>query len=124
MGYERKLGLIFGGGLGTGIGAAIGDSVGSAGEGAAIGAGTGALLGYFIGGSIEARNETAVSEKSDYVIRIPLTVSDDQKQIDAMRRKMEDEAMFGGKEVKPWNERYWGENPNNPYQGPDRGSSF
>ncbi|MBL7662007.1 hypothetical protein JNK13_04555 [bacterium] len=52
------------------------------------------------------------------VVRSPQGPTAEQIEIDELRRKQTEESILGQQETKPWNERYLGEEPSEPYQGP------
>lgn len=55
------------------------------------------------------------------VIRIPAKINSVQKEIDDIRDRTYDNTKYGRSETRPWNDRYLGNNPNYPYQGPTLG---
>lgn len=120
---NRGIGGVTGALLGTGIGGLTGYAQGDLERGAVIGGVAGAVIGTITGGMFpESESEEAQTEK--IVIRVPSYPSDTQKEIDALRQRMEDDSILGGGEVKPWNERYQGNEVPIHYQGPETGLSF
>lgn len=120
---NRGIGGVTGALVGTGIGGLTGYAQGDLERGALIGGVAGAVLGTIAGGMFpESESEEAQTEK--IVIRTPRYPLDTQKEIDTIRQQMEDSSILGGGEVKPWNERYQGNEVPIHYQGPETGLSF
>lgn len=105
-----------GGILGTGIGYAIGQQVGKTTENMLLAGTIGSGIGLMAGGLLHEHN-IAVSQKQEVLIRQVRMVDDNQREIDSLREKLHDSTSWGGNEVKPWNERYWGDNYQHPYEG-------
>ncbi|MCB0344569.1 MAG: hypothetical protein KDD66_05615 [Bdellovibrionales bacterium] len=57
------------------------------------------------------------------VNRIPRPADSTQKEIDQLRKEIEESTKYGRGETKDWEDRYLDHNPNTPYQGPTPGSS-
>lgn len=114
---DGGLGALIGGALGAGAGAALGDQRGEAEAGAVLGGVVGAGLGLIAGAVIHEQGEEA-ARKNEIIVRRAAPVSLEQREIDALREEVYDSTSWGRGEVKPWNERYRGDNPNIPYQGP------
>lgn len=62
------------------------------------------------------------SKPQPMVVRYPVFEGADQKEIDDTHRAINESTKNGRGEVKNWNERYLGENPALPYQGPRGGA--
>ncbi len=121
VGHEQMVGFLGGTAVGSAVGAAYGEFVDGGedvGKATAIGAAGGAALGFLAGGMMADENSEVVKQEARVIRKPAPGPSDEQRQIDALRRYMEDRAILGGLETKPWNERYLGEEPESPYQGP------
>ena len=114
---EGMMGSSFGLLAGTGAGYLIGQQIGKPTENMALAGGIGAGLGLLAGGLMHDRNLKKEYAKQA-VVREAQLVSDNQKDIDDMRQRMQDSSTWGQGEVKSWNDRYWGESYDVPYEGP------
>jgi len=56
--------------------------------------------------------------RREIVERVPVYASDEERQLEESREKITDSTKWGKGEVRPWEERYDGNNPSRPYQGP------
>ena len=83
---------------------------------AALAGAIGGGLGMLAGGMLHERNVSEV-KKRQLLVREARVVSENQREIDAMRENLAESTRWGGGEVKPWNERYWGESYDTPYEG-------
>lgn len=114
---EGLLGGLTGGAIGAGIGAYYANKLGNTAENLLLNTALGAGAGIIAGAMLHEIN-TANDEQRALVVRQAALVSENQRNIDQLRNEMRDASIWGRAEVKEWNERYWDENPNNPYQGP------
>ncbi len=102
--------------LGGGAGYLIGEEVGKKTENTLLGTGVGVGLGMMAGGLIHEQN-VRTAQKRTVVVREARLIGETQKELDHLRNELTESTTWGGNEVKPWNERYWGEDTGIPYQG-------
>ena len=114
---EGAVGSIITGVLGAGAGYAVGNEIGKKTENTLLGAGVGAGLGLMAGGLLHEQN-LRVAKQRAVVVREAKMISRQQKELDNLREQLSESTQWGGNEVKPWNDRYWGEDSAIPYQGP------
>lgn len=103
-------------GIGAGAGYAVGNEIGKKTENTLLGAGIGAGLGLMAGGLLHEQN-LKVAKARAIVVREARMLDRNQKEIDNLRERIYESSSWGGNESRPWNERYWGEDPDYPYQG-------
>ena len=103
--------------LGSGVGWVIGEEVGNKTENIAINAAIGGGLGLLSGALLHERN-IQIARKREVVMREARLASRNQRELDARRQRLYDATNWGQNEVKRWDERYWGEEAELPYQGP------
>lgn len=113
---EGAIGGLVGGAAGTGVGYLIGEQIGKKPENMLLAGSIGSGLGLMAGGMLYERNLVAVKEKQ-IILRQARRVSEQQREIDRIRQQMHDSSSWGQMERKPWNERYWGDSYNSPYEG-------
>ena len=113
---EGATGGLIGGAAGTGVGYLIGQQIGKKPENMLLAGSIGTGLGLMAGGLLYERNLVAVQEKH-IILRQARRVSEQQREIDHIRQQMTDSSTWGQMERKSWNERYWGDGYNNPYEG-------
>ena len=113
---EGALGGAIGAAGGTGVGYLIGEQIGKSTENMLLGGAVGGGLGMLAGGMLHERNVKEVRTRQVLVREMRL-VDQNQRQIDALREKLRDADTWGRSEVRPWNERYWGESYDTPYEG-------
>lgn len=109
-------GGLIGGATGVGAGALFGSSEQAVGAGLA-GAGIGMIAGA-LANDLE-QDRIRDPKTSTKVIRLPEydELSDRQMEIDKIASEVHEAGKMGRSESKSWNERYWDENQNIPYQG-------
>jgi hypothetical protein len=99
-------GGLLGGAAGTGVGYLIGRELGKKTENmllaGAIGTGLGALGGAWFH---DYRN--ASKQKRTIFVRQSRAIDENQKKLDALRNLQYENSIWGQKETKPYNERYW-----------------
>jgi hypothetical protein len=114
---EAGIGSLGGAAVGSAVGAVIGADKGNMTANIAanglIGAGVGLL-----GGAIAHGMGEAGGKKQEIVLREAKMIDENQKEIDLLRQEVDDSTKWGRAETKSWNERYLGEDPSEPYQGP------
>lgn len=110
------LGTALGTAAGVGAGYAISEQIGKPVENMALVGAAGAGLGMLAGGLLHERNERDAEERS-VLIREVRMIGENQREIDTLRENLTESTTWGKGEVKPWNERYWGENYSSPYEG-------
>ncbi len=117
--YSSQEGVT-GGLLGVGTGALsgwlIGEQVGKKTENIALGSAIGGGLGMLGGAWINEQNIKLV-RKRELVVREATLVGQQQRELDQLREQVYDSSSLGGNEVKPWDRRFWDEEPESPYQG-------
>jgi len=113
---EALVGTTLGTVAGTGVGYLIGDKIGKKTENMAVAGGVGAGLGLLAGSLLHERSVREAEERS-VIIREVRMIGENQREIDELREKLVDSTTWGRGEVKPWKERYWGENYSSPYEG-------
>ena len=113
---EGAVGGLLGSAVGGGVGAFFAQDYGHQTENilinGAIGAGAGLAAGALVH---EIRMESA-NEKAR-IVRQAEMIGEAQREIDLLRQEMADASTWGRGEVKPWEDRYMGDNPDLPYQG-------
>ena len=113
---EAIMGTAFGTAAGVGTGYLIGDEIGKQTENMALAGGVGAGLGLLAGGLLHEHNVKEAEQRS-VLIREVKMIGENQREIDALRERLTESSTWGKGEVKPWKERYWGDNYNIPYEG-------
>ncbi len=113
---EGAVGGALGAAGGTGIGYAIGQSIGKTTENMLLAGTIGSGLGLMAGGLLYEHNVFS-SQEREVIIRRAQRINSQQREIDALREDMFERSSWGRSEVKGWNDRYWGESPNTPYEG-------
>ena len=116
---EGLAGSLLGAAGGSGVGYAIGQQIGKTKENMLLAGGIGAGLGIMGGALLHEHNISAV-QKRQIVIRQAQVINRQQQEIDSLRDTMHDNSAWGRGEVRPWNERYLGENSDSPYEGYSR----
>lgn len=106
----------FGAAAGTGAGYLIGKQIGKKTENMLLGAATGSALGLMAGGLLHENNIRSAQQR-EVLIRQARMVGSTQKELDILREQLYDSTRWGGNEVKPWEERYWGDFHGHPYEG-------
>lgn len=114
---EAFTGGIAGAAVGSGVGWLIGEQVGNKSENIAVNAAIGAGLGLLAGAVLNERNLQLARER-EVVVREAKLISKTQRELDELRENLNDSSSWGRNEVTPWDQRYWGEDPHIPYQGP------
>lgn len=114
---EGLIGALFGGGVGAGIGSYFGKEFGHETENIAINSGIGAGLGLMAGALIHDINQESERKKA-VIIRQAKMIGENQTELDRLREEYSESTKWGRSEVRPWKERYWGDNPGEPYLGP------
>lgn len=99
-------GGVIGGAGGTGVGYLIGDQVGKKTENMLLAGSIGAGLGALGGNWFEQYREASKNKRTIYV-RQSREIDENQKKLDALRNLQYEESIWGQKETKPYNERYW-----------------
>lgn len=113
---EGMTGAMLGTALGSGVGWLLGNEVGDKTENVALNAAIGGGIGLLAGALMHERN-ISLARKRAVVIREAALASENQKEIDALRQRVDDASSWGRNEVKPWDERYIGNEPDRPFQG-------
>ena len=111
------LGALGGTAIGAGIGGIIGQEHGNMTANVLANGALGALGGLAAGGIYNAMLPADESQNG-IVERRAVMVNENQHEIDELRQQVDDSGRWGRAEEKPWEERYLGNNPNEPYQGP------
>jgi hypothetical protein len=102
---------------GTGAGYLIGQRVGKKTENMALAGAIGGGMGLMAGGLLHEHNMKVVEARRARV-REARALDRNQSEIDELRERMYDDSSWGRSEVKPWNQRYWDESYDEPYEGP------
>lgn len=115
---EGLWGTTIGSAAGIGTGYIVGDNIGKQTENMLLIGGVGAGLGALAGTLLHDENVKS-SQKKLAVVREARLIGENQREIDHLRRSLEDSSTWGQLEVKPWNERYVTDEDasNVPYQG-------
>lgn len=113
---EGAAGGLLGAAGGTGIGYAIGTQIGKTTENMLLAGTIGTGLGLMAGGLLYEQNMFS-AERREVVIRRAQQISTQQKRIDSLREEMFERSSWGRQEVKSWNDRYWGDSYDSPYEG-------
>ena len=113
---EALAGTLVGSSAGAGVGWLLGERVGNKTKNvlvnSAIGAGVGVAAGALV------HEQTApLRRREDAVRREARLIGETQKEIDDLRQSIYDQSSWGNNELKPWDERYLGEDAITPYQG-------
>ncbi len=101
---------------GTAAGYAIGDQIGKKTENMALAGAIGGGMGMLAGGNMHDRAQ-AHQEVKQAIVREAQIVDSNQLEIDSLRERMHENSSWGQSERRPWNERYWGESYDLPYEG-------
>lgn len=113
---EGAAGGLLGAAGGTGIGYVIGTQIGKTTENMLLAGTIGSGLGLMAGGLLYEHNVFSAQER-EVVIRRAQRISTQQRQIDSLREDMFERSSWGRGESKSWNDRYWGESYDAPYEG-------
>lgn len=117
---ESVFGSLLGAGTGAGIAALVAENnldEYMKNETIAVGGGIGAAAGLIAGGLLY--DSRALEAQALRPVRQPYLVDPtDTWSLDEAYEQVQESTKEGRGEVSPWEERYWGDTPNIPYQGP------
>ncbi len=111
---------LVGAGAGVAAGSIIDETYELSASSMAVLGGAGAALGLIAGALIYENQQASLEEEKPTIRKASFDIQNDpqQREIDALRRQMEDDSVWGRSETKSWNDRYLGDNPSIPYQTP------
>ena len=107
---------LMGGGIGSGVGWLIGNEIGDKSQNIAVNGAIGAALGLLAGAAINERN-IQLAKQREVVVREARLIGKTQMELDKLRGELDNSSSWGRNEVKPWDQRYTGDDYTIPYQG-------
>ncbi len=113
---ESMVGTAIGAAAGSGVGWLFASEVGNTAENIIVNGAIGAGVGLLAGAILHERN-LQIAREREVVLREARMLNQNQREIDELRRTVDDASSWGANERRPWDERYQREQSHRPYQG-------